>query len=436
MKARNQKIDTNKARTLLCSYIEDLSLNFLERRAKTKSYKENVLEELQDVIEVLINREKDLKSAAEMAISILDNNEKLKLKQSKVKSKLIRALDKNHHQSIEIQTLQESLISSETRYEETSKALAETEEIMLINSAELNRLHQEHIYQSKTPSNEEDIDLIKKEYQLELESLQKKNNQLEKDNKTIIELFDSNKKELNQLKNFNSKLESRFAKLQESYKESEKSRNFQSEEIVKLDNEVKNLASKCERLQSLSDRLEEDLSVLRIIDTDMSGKLGMSHATSLQSELESLADEYDDLACKSVMAKGNESIEDMFFIKSPNNQSLTPKTSAFSWPNTSRDFNIQSETGITVCPNKNIRKPPPEEYFLLTVQVVKMNSPYADKGLNVNTQELYNNATEEGIPFHKWHVWIESQFNQNYVQGLYKKSRKSIWKRFEKKMCF
>ncbi|OMJ83094.1 hypothetical protein SteCoe_16076 [Stentor coeruleus] len=436
MKARTQKIDTNKTRALLCSYIEDLSLNFLEKRARDKCYKENVLEELQDVIEVLIDREKDLKSTAEMALSILDNNEKLKLKNSKVKSKLIHALDKTHHQSIEIQTLQESLISSETRYEETSKALAETEEIMLLNSAELNRIHQEHNSQSKTTSNDEDFDLIKKEYQLELESLQKKNSHLLKDYKTINELFDNNNKELNQLKIDYSKLESRYAKLQENYKESEKSRDFQSEKIEKLDNDVKTLSSKCERLQSLSDRLEEDLSVLRIIDTDMSSKQGMSHAISLQSELESLADDYDDSACKSVINKGNESIEDMLFIKNPNNQLLTPKTSAFSWPNTSRDINIQSEAGITIFPNKIIRKPPPEEYFLLTVQAVKMNSPYADKGLNLNTQELYYNAVEEGIPFHKWHVWIESQLNQNYVQGLYKKSSKSIWKRFGKKMCF
>ena len=105
MKPNLVKTDASQLKSLLYSFTEDLSLNFLERRAKNKNHKATILEELQDVVEELVDRERDLQSSVEIALSILDNNEQLKLKLSEKKNKLMHALDKVHHQSIDIKTL-------------------------------------------------------------------------------------------------------------------------------------------------------------------------------------------------------------------------------------------------------------------------------------------------------------------------------------------
>lgn len=435
MKSSLVKTDVSQLRTLLYSFTEDLSLNFLERRAKNKNHKATILEELQDVVEELVDRERDLQSSVEIALSILDNNEQLKLKLSEKKNKLMHALDKVHHQSIDIKTLQEALVTAEIRYEEINKALIETEELMLLNSAEINRLNRDRFLDCRPVSNEEEIELIKKEFRLELESIQKKRSQLEKDNRRLNEICSQKEKQLNEYKDNFSKLETRYTKLQENYKESEKCRDIQAQEIEMLDTQVKLLTSRCERLQSLSSRLEEDLSMMKFSDNDTSAKPGMSHASSLHSELESLADEYDEIAFKSALGQGNNSIEDLLFLKPSHIHSHTPKTRTSSLFSNTRSFSISSGLGINISQTKGQRKKPPEEYFLLTVQAVKMNSPHMESVYSVSSQELYDNAIKQGIPFHKWHIWIESQLNLAYVQSLYKKTRRNIWKRYGQKLC-
>lgn len=433
MKSSPKKIDSSQLKSLLKSFTEDISLNFLERRAKNSNHKPTILEELQDVVEELVDRERDLQSSVEIALSILENNDRLKLKLSLTKDKLLHALDKIHHQSIDIQTLQESLLVAETRNEEVNKALIETEELMLLNSAELNRIVRERFHESRPVSNEEEIELIKKEFRLELESIQKRRWQLEKENRQLSESGIQKDKELHQLKDAYTKVESRCLKAQENYKDSEKKRIFLSEEIDRLNSQVNILTSRCERLKALSDKLEEDLSMSKGFDSESSMKPGMAHHSSLHSELESIADEYDEVACKSIITQGEDAIEDALFMKPCHLHSFTPKTrtsSLFSF----RSLSISSGLGVTVSQSGH-RKKPPEEYFLLTVQAVKMNSPHIDSVCCVSAQELYDNAIRQGIPFHKWHVWIESQLNLAYVQSLYKKNRRNVWKRYGQKIC-
>ena len=70
------------------------------------------------------------------------------------------------------------------------------------------------------------------------------------------------------------------------------------------------------------------------------------------------------------------------------------------------------------------RKDPGQEYFTLTSQAVKLNSPYMDTICTVSTKDLYDKAVRNSIPFHKvspmqWHVWIESQLTTAYLDSLY-----------------
>jgi hypothetical protein len=134
-----------------------------------------------------------------------------------------------------------------------------------------------------------------------------------------------------------------------------------------------------------------------------------------------------------IQTLGDESLEDILYL-SPH-KCKTPQTRASSLTSYSKLFSTDKLSGITVCPERVQRKKPPEEYFSLAVQAVKMNSPHMDTIISASSSELYENALKQGIPFHKWHVWIESQLNKIYVQTLYKKN-KTLWKRYSGKVCF
>lgn len=64
-------------------------------------------------------------------------------------------------------------------------------------------------------------------------------------------------------------------------------------------------------------------------------------------------------------------------------------------------------------------KDPIKEYFVLLVQAVKLCSPYMDAICTIPTRQLYEKALKSNVPFHRWHVWVENQLTNAYVQGLY-----------------
>jgi hypothetical protein len=39
--------------------------------------------------------------------------------------------------------------------------------------------------------------------------------------------------------------------------------------------------------------------------------------------------------------------------------------------------------------------------------------------------QLYEAALKEDIPFHKWHIWIETQLTSAYIKQVYKSHSKS-----------
>ena len=43
-----------------------------------------------------------------------------------------------------------------------------------------------------------------------------------------------------------------------------------------------------------------------------------------------------------------------------------------------------------------------------------------DSILFIPANELYEKALKEDIPFHRWHIWIESQLTASYIQMVYK----------------
>ena len=433
MKNFSDKSDSEHLRTLLYSMTEELSLNFLERRGKYKNHKATLLEELQDVITELSRRERDIQTSAGIALMILDRNERLQTKINKLKTKHMQALEKAHHQSIDIKSLQEALVSAETRNEQINKTLVETEELMLINSAELNRIVRERFKEADIIVSDEEIDLIKNDFRKQLDAVQKKRFELEKENKKLYELNKAFDKQVNELKDSNAILESKYNKLYENIRENERIKSKYVDEIDSLEIQLKMMNSSYQKLKIHCERLEEEISILEVRDKDPI-KSDITHALSLQSELEGMDDdsfEYN----PSVFTQGEESIEDRVLLKPAHHHSQTSQTRASSLISYFKMFSLCYTNTINISPIRAQRKTPPEEYFVLTVQSVKMNSPHMDNICSISTHDLYEKAIKEGIPFHKWHIWIESQLNAAYVQQLYKMNRRSIWKKYSQKLC-
>ena len=78
-----------------------------------------------------------------------------------------------------------------------------------------------------------------------------------------------------------------------------------------------------------------------------------------------------------------------------------------------------------------------EEFFNLTCQAIKLNSPQMSVICTVDTKKLYEKATKMGIPFFKWATWIEDYLNKEFMRmvlrdsnrgGLSKKSTTKTFK--------
>jgi len=58
---------------------------------------------------------------------------------------------------------------------------------------------------------------------------------------------------------------------------------------------------------------------------------------------------------------------------------------------------------------------PLKEFFALTCQSVKLNSPHMNIICTINQNSLYERATSENIPFFKWHKWIDDTLNKEVL---------------------
>ena len=415
---------------MLQSFTEELSLNFLERRGKQNNHKSTILEELQDVITVLTQRESDLLTAVQVALSLLEENDNLQIKRSKNKMKLLKANDKIQHLTIEIKTLEDSLIKSEDRYELMNRTLIETEELMLENSAELNRMVRERFREVNPKELDEDFEAVRKDYKDQLENMQKKRWELEREKTNLACKLSSTEQEYSSCKEKCLKLDLKIEKLQRALKESENLKDSLKIESEKLEIQFKALNSNYLRLKVHCERLEEDLNLAYLKESENSTKKIEPGRLSYQTEGLSLEDEICEYFGDSNLDYCSE--DENLSVSSTKLGKGLCRAASFSYM---RLLSTDKCKDIMVSPQKVQRKGPPEEYFALSVQAVKMNSPHMDNIIHASASELYEKAIKKGIPFHKWHVWIESQLNSIYVQTIYKKSSKTVWKRYTQKMC-
>ena len=63
-----------------------------------------------------------------------------------------------------------------------------------------------------------------------------------------------------------------------------------------------------------------------------------------------------------------------------------------------------------------LSRDPMQEYFSLTCQTIKLNSPHMHHVCSINTKKLYQEAVEMNVPFYKWQNWVEDYINKEFLR--------------------
>ena len=82
--------------------------------------------------------------------------------------------------------------------------------------------------------------------------------------------------------------------------------------------------------------------------------------------------------------------------------------------NTSHSSNLNNKT-IQYLSNRD----PMKEFFVLTAQSVKLNSPYMNTILTLHINEMYDWVLRTNIPFNKWSQWIEDYLHRTILSKIY-----------------
>jgi hypothetical protein len=128
------EIDTKGLRSLLSSITAQLSESFLERRRRTHSHKTTPIEELQDAIKELTEKEKELSAAVGIALMLLDNNEALQDSILKLKENENFLSGENRFLRMELKNYKGIIEKEAGKYERVAEALAKTEgELIKLN---------------------------------------------------------------------------------------------------------------------------------------------------------------------------------------------------------------------------------------------------------------------------------------------------------------
>lgn len=82
-----------------------------------------------------------------------------------------------------------------------------------------------------------------------------------------------------------------------------------------------------------------------------------------------------------------------------------------------------------------MRKPPEEEFFLMTLMCYKLNHLHMEKICDINGKELYNKAAlDMRLPFFQFPNFIEKELDSAYLNVAYQKRKKKHLKKTPKKL--
>ncbi|CAI2359255.1 unnamed protein product [Moneuplotes crassus] len=92
-------------------------------------------------------------------------------------------------------------------------------------------------------------------------------------------------------------------------------------------------------------------------------------------------------------------------------ESEEAKSSKSAKSNTSE----KEDKNLAYLKNRN----PMKEFFVLTAQAVKLNSPYMNTILNLHVNQMYEQVQKDNTPFYKWSEWIEETLHRIIVKKIY-----------------
>lgn len=70
-----------------------------------------------------------------------------------------------------------------------------------------------------------------------------------------------------------------------------------------------------------------------------------------------------------------------------------------------------------------LNRDPMQEFFSLTCQSIKLNSPHMNTICTIDTMQLYQRAVKMNIPFFKWQTWIEDFINKEFFRIVLMRSQ-------------
>ena len=422
----NEDVDSQQLRALLTSISAQLTIPFLERRGRGNLHKQKPVEELQDTIAELCEKERELTAAVGIAKMLLDKNDSLQSKNIIYREGLNKLTEENRILRSELINYNELLEKGENNYAHLTETLIKTETELLRASVENQRsvAAKDRICEIlENEVTENDYFEMKEFFQSQLEKHKRK---------LYIEAYSDIEKKYLGTKSEYEKLHESYTNIKEQYekicmkhtkiverlKETEKMNRIIVEAKEKVDKKYKQLSISYLKLKEDAERLDEELKLSEILQkTKTSTSESIHESKSLLSELQCIDFSFTDMF---PMKLSIEDLEEGLFSQTyPDKRySYTPKSKIFL--KNSQYFEIIFYDSITIQTSlKQQRKDPSEEYFILTVQAVKMNSPYMETICVIPHATLYEKALFERVPFHLWRSWIESQLNFEYIQKLY-----------------
>lgn len=75
--------------------------------------------------------------------------------------------------------------------------------------------------------------------------------------------------------------------------------------------------------------------------------------------------------------------------------------------------------------NYMLNRDPLKEFFHLTLQSIRMNSPHMNQILNIDCDKFYKKAVDDSVPFNHWGKWLEDQLNRIILSKILQMSLQS-----------
>ncbi|EAR90263.2 hypothetical protein TTHERM_00357100 (macronuclear) [Tetrahymena thermophila SB210] len=466
--------DENFIRNFLKKTIEDIATPFIERRINSGGHKENLQDEIIELLQIINENEEQIKTLIQLGYYLLE-----------------RGQENVQEKQNEMENLQQQIYDCETQIEFHKQSVHEYQRLYHEQLEKNNRL-QDTIAQieSESTSNQKAYENIKKELQKLRTQSQKmgKPEDLENLKQNLLLHQQENtdlKSQLSQQKTDNKQLRDEFSNLTKTYEKQIKSmekveyENKNQKNVIKnLEFKVKEQKSKIQQLEELvsiqikeieelkkqNNSLERDIASLvnkgtqnsvsspksiskadliaqqlftelkscdepGLLENRGSGNLTPSSASTAVSNANTQVSSQNNISITNkenenkknsmqifLQAHGNllSELKDFkdgeMFNENANVTRNSPRARSNSKDKIKLDANNLKTTGkVTNSKPQPIRRDPYEEFFMLTSQCVKLNSPFLDDILALDCSGYYKQVLEQYIPYHKWYKWIEEK---------------------------